>query len=159
MIDPFPMWYRLGQAALKMSATAARAMETTAATPEIVAKRTVMIAEAMWSPLTGNYGELSRMIPEKAAAFSATWTAVATDMLTMQAAWWGEMASVSAALSHGRLPTMIEAGVAVDRLARANVRSVEHAADLGTVALAPVARQVKTNIRRLRRSSSPRAER
>ncbi len=151
MIDTFSIWYRLGQAASKMSATAVRAAETSAATPEIVSKRTDMIAEAMWSPLTGNYGELSRMIPEKTAVFSAAWTAVATDMLSMQAAWWREMASIATAMSHGRLPTMIEAELAVDRLAMANVRSIERAANLGTAALAPVARQVKMNVKRLRR--------
>ena len=151
MIDPFTAWYRLALAAAEMSATAVKASNTVAATPEIISRRTGMIGAAISSPSTGNYAELSRMVPEKVQAFSAAWTVVATEMLNMQAAWWREVAGVSATMSIGRLPTMIEAESAVDRFARYNVRTVERVAEMGTAALAPVALQVRKNSRRLHR--------
>jgi hypothetical protein len=60
---------KMNEAALDFWTTGLRSAETLVAADAVVRTRSRMIERAARSPLTGNYRELSRMVPEKVAAF------------------------------------------------------------------------------------------
>ena len=70
MFDPFSAWSRMVSAGLDMQSTWLRSAETMRASGDVIGVRTEMMRAATVAPLTGNYAELSRMVPEKVAAFS-----------------------------------------------------------------------------------------
>ena len=72
MIDPCAYWTRVMSAWGSVGATGERLGETATASQAVIASRTNTIGAAMRSPLSGDYAELGRMVPEKVAAFSAS---------------------------------------------------------------------------------------
>lgn len=148
MLNPFTTWLRLSDAWLDMSRTGLRAVETMAASQEVVRDRTDIIDTAMRNPMRGDYAELSRMVPEKVDAFSKSGTAVATELWSMQTAFLAEMQHLWGMALRGRAPSLTE----IDRSASFAVRTVERTAQLGGVGLAPIHKQATANARRLKRT-------
>lgn len=152
MLDPFTFWTRTMSAALDMSKTGMRAAETMQASNDVIAARSGTIRDAIGSPLTADYGELSRMAPEKAEAFSKAGVAILNQSWGMYNAWLTEAQNVGAMMLRGRAPTFAELPGFWSRGAAYALRSMEDGAKLWRVALAPVHKTATQNARRLRTS-------
>jgi len=94
MFDPFSAWSRIVSAALDMQSTWLRSAETLRASGDVICARTEMMRAATAAPLTGNHAELSRMVPEKVAAFSRSGEVIARDTMEMHSVWIGQMQRV-----------------------------------------------------------------
>lgn len=149
MFDPFTTWTRMLGAASSAASTGRRVSETLTAAQEVIAKRTDM----MQSPLTADYVELGRMIPEKIEAFSRAGAAVASGWWAMQAECIVEAQHIAALAMRGRPPSLEEWGTLGTRNAAHMVRMVEKSVELGASAVAPIHRSATGNARRLRKTS------
>jgi hypothetical protein len=139
--DPFHGWNRMMAAGASMLDTQMRALEMLGSAGEVIAARSTIIGEAMASPMTGDYAEMQRMVPEKIDAFARAGVAGAAALHQAQADW---IAHVQRLASRGRLPAPHE-------LAHIAAGSVEAMARVGSTTLAPVHRRVTANARRLKR--------
>ena len=151
MLDPFTTWSRMLVAGSSVADTGRRLSETLSASQEVIAKRTDM----MQSPLTADYVELGRMIPEKVEAFSKAGIAVATGWWTMQAECLAEAQHVAVLAMRGRPPSLDEWSALASRNAAHALRMMERGAALGAAALAPIHRSATGNARRLRKRAKP----
>lgn len=149
MLDPFTAWSRLMSAASEISRTGQRASEAITASSDVVSKRTDLIAAAMCSPLTGDYAEFSKMVPEKVEAFSKAGSAMAHEWWSMQSAFMTEMQHLGGLFLRGRPPTLGELAELSSRTTTYFVRNVERVAQFGGRGLAPVHATVTANSRRL----------
>jgi len=70
MIDPFTAWSRMVRAGLDMQSTWLRGVETLQASQTVITARTDKMRDAIALPMQGDFGEFSRMVPEKIDAFS-----------------------------------------------------------------------------------------
>ena len=150
MLDPFTTWNRMLGAASSVATTGRQLSETLAASQEVIAKRTTM----MQSPMTADYVELGRMIPEKIEAFSRAGTAVAAEWWAMQAECWSEAQHIGTMAMRGRAPTLEEMSTLASRNAAHALRMMERSAALGASAIAPIHRSATGNARRLRRATA-----
>ncbi len=151
MLDPFTTWRRMLGAAASVATTGHRVSETLTAAQEVVARRTTM----MQSPLTADYAELGRMIPEKLAAFSSAGAAVASEWWAMQAECLAEAQHAAAIAMRGRAPSLDEWTSLASRNASHALRMIARGAALGASAVAPIHRSATGNARRLRRKTAP----
>lgn len=119
----------------------------------MIASRTQTITEAVQSPLDGDYLELSRMVPEKLAAFSLSGNVVMQAWWKMQADWIGQAQQVRSMMMQGRLPTLNEITVAVSRSSLYALRTLEAGASASRAAVTPVHKSLTANARRLRKRS------
>ncbi|MBN8808428.1 MAG: hypothetical protein J0I47_09370 [Sphingomonas sp.] len=147
MIDPFTYWSRVLDSWRVMGSTGAMMARTLAASQDVIAVRTGMMRAAAHSPLDANYAELSRMVPEKVAAFSAAGDAV-------MAAWWKAqadgMAQMSKAMSGPfRAPSPFSVAEYWGDVALAMLRGAESGVRLGRDAIGPIHRTATANARRL----------
>lgn len=152
MFDPFSAWSRMVSAGLDMQATWLRSAETMSASGEVISVRTEMMRAATAAPLTGDYAELSRMVPEKVAAFSRSAEVVARDTLAMHSAWVGQMQRVGMMMFAGRMPSAGEVSALASQSANYAVGVMTAGAKMGKAALAPVHRTATGNARRLKRA-------
>jgi len=148
MLDPFTTWNRMLATASRVANTGRQFSETLSASQEVIAKRTDM----MQSPLTADYVELSRMVPEKVEAFSKAGVAVATEWWAMQAECFAEAQHIASLAMRGRPPSLHEWGTLASRNAAHALRMMERGAALGASALAPIHRSATGNARRLRKN-------
>lgn len=149
MFDAFAQWNRMLAAGASMRATSVRAAETFGGASKVVAARGAIIGEAMQSPWTADHAELGRMIPEKIDTLSRAGSAAATIWWDSQAAWMKHFQHLGTMAMRGRVPTAAEIGDLGERSATLMLQSIEASARLGAASLAPVHRQVATNVRRL----------
>ncbi len=149
MFDAFSQWNRMLAAGASMRSTSVRAAETFGGANKVVAARGAIIGEAMQSPWTADHAELGRMIPEKIDTLSRAGSAAATIWWDSQTAWMNYFQHLGTMAMRGRLPTAAEIGDLGERSATLMVQSIEATARLGAAGLAPVHRQVATNVRRL----------
>ncbi len=149
MIDPFSAWLRLMDAAAGMARTGSRASETLSASNDVIAKRSAIISSAMAVPLTADYAEISRIVPEKIEAFSRSGLAVLKEWTAINAALLAEAQHLGTMAMRGRWPTMGEVATQASRNASFAVAMTERTARLGAVALAPIHTAVAANARRL----------
>lgn len=89
------------------------------------------------------------MIPEKIDTLSRAGSAAATIWWESQTAWMKHFQHLGIMAMRGRLPTLAEIGDLGERNATLMLQSIEATAKLGAASLAPVHRQVATNVRRL----------
>jgi hypothetical protein len=150
MFDPFSSWTRMLGAASSVAATGRHMSETLSASQEVIAKRTAM----MQSPLTADYAELGRMIPEKIDAFSIAGIAVATQWWAMQAECLAEAQHIAGLAMRGRAPSLDEWSTLASRNAAHALRMIERGAALGASAVAPIHRSATGNARRLRKTAN-----
>ncbi|KQZ73259.1 hypothetical protein ASE06_12715 [Sphingopyxis sp. Root214] len=155
MFDPFGQWQRFAAAGVAMQRTGHQTMKTLDGANSVLQARSTLIVEAVQSPWAANYGELGRMLPEKMDAFSRASSAVAAVMWKSQSAWSDHMQHLGTMAMRGRLPTAAELADLGRRNASLMLNSVEATAKLGAAALAPVSRQVDSNVRRLKAAKTP----
>ena len=149
MFDAFAQWNRMLVAGASLHTTGVRAAKTLGGANKVVAARGAIIGEAMQSPWTADHAELARMIPEKIDALSRAGSAAATIWWHSQTAWMRHFQHLGTMAMRGRLPTAVEIADLGERSATLMLHSIEATARLGAVSLAPVHRQVATNVRRL----------
>lgn len=149
MFDAFAHWNRMLAAGASMRTTNVRAAETFGGANKVVAARGAIIGEAMQSPWTADHAELGRMIPEKIDTLSRAGSAAATIWWDSQTAWMKHFQHLGTMAMRGRLPTMAEIGDLGARSATLVLQSIEATARVSAASLAPVHRQVATNVRRL----------
>lgn len=154
MLDPFTAWTRLMSAAFDLSRTGLKASATIAASQDVIARRTDILAAAARSPLTADYGEMARMMPEKVEAFSKGGAAMISELWSMQAALMAEGQHLAALMMRGRPPTLSELAELSGRSLDHGVRTVERAARLGSRGLMPVHATATANARRLKRNKT-----
>ena len=141
----FDFWagmYRTGRVWMQ---TGDKMSETLQASNTVIDARTGMMQDAARSPMTGNYAELSRMVPEKVEAFSQGAMAALPAMMAMQnqmLANWQQMMRIGMS---GRLPSARQ----VEAMAKSGAKVMAQGADAGSKALAPVHRTATGNARRL----------
>jgi ABC-type taurine transport system substrate-binding protein len=152
MFDPFSAWSRMVSAGLDMQSTWLRSAETMRASGDVIGTRTEMMRAATAAPLTGNYAELSRMAPEKVAAFSRSAEVIARDTMAMHSAWIGQMQRVGMMMLAGRMPSAGEVATLANQSANYAIGAMTAGARMGKGALAPVHRTATGNARRLRRT-------
>ena len=149
MFDAFAQWNRMLAAGASMRTTSVRAAETFGGANKVVAARGAIIRKAMQSPWTADHAELGRMIPEKIDTLSRAGSAAATIWWDSQTAWMTHFQHLGTMAMRGRLPTPVEIGDLGERSATLMLQSIEATARIGAASLAPVHRQVATNVRRL----------
>ena len=152
MLDSFSAWSRMVSAGLEAQSTWLRSAETLRASGEVIGARTEMMRAATASPLTGDYAELSRMVPEKVAAFSRSAEIIARDTMAMHSAWVGQMQRLGVMMLAGRMPNAGEVSALASQSANYAVGVMTAGARMGKGALAPVHRTATGNARRLKRA-------
>jgi hypothetical protein len=135
MMISFYAALKMNEAALDLFATGLRSAELMLASESVIRSRTKMIEAASRAPFSGNYGELSRMVPEKVAAFGAAGEVLAAEWR----AWQDEMAALAAAAEPG-IDTVFRWTDAMTRLWAAP-----------GAAMRPIHKTATSNARRLRR--------
>ncbi len=151
MLDPFTFYSRMVTMAFGLAETAQRASETMVASQDVITRRTKMIGTAVHSPLEGNYAELSRMVPEKMAAFSQASMAMATDWWAMQSALMAAAGKQGALALQARPARLTELSVLSARNAKLALETFERASAMGGKALRPVHASATGNARRLKK--------
>jgi hypothetical protein len=150
MFDPYSNWLRLMKASVSMIETGLRAFATLGAAHEVMTARSALIDSAMRSPLTGDYGELGRMVPEKVDAFSRAGLAAANAWWAAQSAWMTQMQHLGGLAARGGPQTPAQFADLGTRMARHAVESTEATARAGAATLAPIHRSATGNARRLK---------
>lgn len=128
------------------AATGERWLHTSTAAEKVVAARGEVIRHAIGSPATDDYGELTRMGPEKAMAFTQSLIAIMHARVAVQSAWWRQAEAASRLLSAGRVPTVMECASLWSGAAEMTFANAQFGAHAGRDARVPVARQVSVNI-------------
>ena len=149
MFDAFAQWNRMLAAGASMRTTSVRAAETFGGANKVVAARGAIIGEAIQSPWTADHAELGRIIPEKIDTLSRAGSAAAAIWWDSQTAWMKHFQYLGTMAMRGRLPTVAEIGDLGERSTTLMLQSIEATARIGAASLAPVHRQVATNVRRL----------
>ena len=141
MTNPWTEWQKLWRAGTMLS-------ETMTASQAVVEHRSRTIEGAMSDPLHADYGELNRMVSEKANAFGAAGMSLSRDWLAMQRDWGAQVSDVSA-MMFGKLPSLQKSQAMMARSQR-----------LGSAALAssvramtPIHKAATANQRRLARKA------
>ena len=141
MTDMWSEWQRLWRAGTMLS-------ETMTASQAVVEHRSRTIEDAISDPMRADYGELNRMVSEKATAFGAAGLSLSRDWLAMQRDWGAQVSDVSA-MMFGKLPSPQKLQAMMARSRR-----------LGSAALAssvramtPIHRAATANQRRLARKA------
>ncbi|QAY75867.1 hypothetical protein [Sphingosinicella sp. BN140058] len=102
---------KLNAAALDLFATGLRSAETMLAADAVIRTRSRMIGDAAAAPHKGDYRELSRMVPEKVAAFGA-----AGDVLAAEWRIWQQEVGALAATAEPTIDTFFRWTDAMTRL-------------------------------------------
>jgi hypothetical protein len=88
-----------------LAATAVRAGETMLAANAVIGSRVGTMGAAARNPITADYAELARMIPEKLEAFSSAGASLMRDAEAAQAETGAQMRHVTAIMTSGKIPT------------------------------------------------------
>ena len=139
MTDMWSEWQRLWRAGTMLS-------ETMTASQAVVEHRSRTIEDAISDPMRADYGELGRMVSEKATAFGAAGASLSRDWVAMQRDWNAQAMALSQFMM-GQMPgprktqAMIARG---QRLSSAVLAS-------GVRAITPIHHAATANERRLAR--------
>lgn len=152
MIDPLAYWTRVMSAWGSVGTTHERLNETATASQAVIASRTTTIGEAMRSPLSGDYAELGRMVPEKVAAFSQSGTAGLSALFALQAGYAAQAQEVGAMLLRGRPLTLGEMAELSERTSMHALQALEASAKMGRDVVAPLHKAATGNAKRLRKT-------
>lgn len=149
MLDPFTYWSRVMSGWRTIGDTAARMERTASDSRAVIASRSATMGDAMRSPLTADTAELSRMVPEKIAAFSAAGTAMASAWWKMQADCIAEGQHFATMMLRPRPPSFAELADLSTRSTALGLRMFEASSRLGRDTLAPVHKSAAANAKRL----------
>lgn len=152
MFDPFANWRRFVASGISIMETNARVVETMRASSEVIAARSAVIRSTMRSPMSGDYAELGRMVPEKIDAFSQAASVMVSAWWSGQSAWFRHLQDLGAVATSGRPATFREINALNARSAEYVLKAIEAGAHLGRDSLAPIHRGATANAKRLRRT-------
>lgn len=144
---PLDLWSDMWTNSLRLAQAGWKTGEMMRASADVIGSRCQSMAEASRNPLSGDYVELGRMVPEKVDAFSRAGWAALRNLQTMNAAAFANLAQTSRIAAAGRLPTAAE----VQRLSSRSSRMVACASAAAGKTLAPVHKRATGNARRLKR--------
>ena len=119
--------------------------ETASASQSVIEHRSRTIDAALRNPLTADYGELGRMMPEKVAAFGKSGEAIVADWVDIQADLLAQTTDVMRLCLSGRVPS----SAAMERIATRGARIATKMTGAFGHALAPVHDAAMANQRRL----------
>lgn len=136
-------------AALDMKRGWLQAAETARASSEVINARAGLLHDAARSPMTADYAELTRMVPERIDAFARSGLAVMRDLTSIQAAYWTQAQRVGVLMLAGRVPTASEATVFAAVTREHALGAITAGAQMSCAALAPVHRAATANARRM----------
>lgn len=88
-----------------LAATAIRAGETMVAANTVIGSRMGTMGAAARNPMTADYAELARMVPEKVEAFSRAGASLMKDVEAVQAETGAQIRHVTAIMTSGKIPT------------------------------------------------------
>ena len=140
---------RLWSMSLSMAETSRRAGETMLAAHDVIGHRTTLMQQAMQQPLSADHRELSQMVPEKVAAFSAAGSAAVGAWWEMQSIFAAQTQMVGTAMLTGRSPNVAEIGRLQRRSAARAMQLAERAVAAGGAMLDPVHAKATGNAKRL----------
>jgi L-serine deaminase len=123
--------------------------ETASATRSVLQHRSKIIADAVARPMDADTDELSRLVPEKARAFSRAGRSLSNDAQSLTQKMRAQQRDLSRIAARGGLPTAAE----LQRLTHRGLAIMRASAIAGTDALSPVHATVTANARRLRRKT------
>jgi len=146
-MTPFDFWAGLWRTGLSFTQTGVTMAETLGAAGHVIDSRSRTMAAASRSPMTGDYAELGRMIPEKIDAFSRGAFASMADLQAVQTHLFANWQTMMQAGFAGRLPSQKE----METMTGRGAQIAEHLSRAGSKALAPVHRTATANARRLKR--------
>jgi hypothetical protein len=142
----FPWYWPRQSVGTDMFRAGVKLMETAAASMQVVEHRTGLMRAAAADPLTGDYAELSLMVPEKVAAFSEAGVRLGQGWIAAQAEMVAEAQRIGAMMLSGRPPSAKALQAMHKRGARSAARSLAAAGE----ALAPIHKAATGNARRLK---------
>ena len=141
MTNPWIEWQKMWRAGTMLS-------ETMTASHAVVEHRSRTIEDAISDPLRADYGELNRMVSEKATAFGAAGMSLSRDWLAMQRDLGAQVSDVSAMML-GKLPSASKAQAMMAR----NQRLGSAALASSVRAMTPIHKAATANQRRLGKKS------
>ncbi|MEL0209484.1 MAG: hypothetical protein VW891_02645 [Novosphingobium sp.] len=145
-MTPFDFWTGMWRSGQAMADAGMKMAQMADASRTVIETRSQAMLAASRDPLNGDYAELSRMVPEKVAAFARAGASAVDDLQAVQAqaiANWQMMMGIAL---KGRAATPAEVGTMTSRTATI----IERSAKAAGRALAPVHR----NARRLTRAKA-----
>lgn len=138
---------RLMEIGMDLAETSLKTSETAAAAGSVIAARMALMAAVVQNPLSADYVELGRMLPEKVEAFSEAGTALVNE-------WW-ELQSdaflfvVGCAMLGQRLSLLGDVAELAERTSVQGARMAARAIGAGGIALAPIHKSATINASRL----------
>lgn len=144
-MTPFDFWTGMWRSGQAMADAGMKMAQMADASRTVIETRSQAMLAASRDPLNGDYAELSRMVPEKVAAFARAGASAVDDLQAVQAqaiANWQMMMGIAL---KGRAATPAEVGTMTSRTATI----IERSAKAAGRALAPVHRSATGNARRL----------
>jgi hypothetical protein len=142
---------RLMEAGLALADVSLKASEMTAAAGTVIGARGALMAAAAQDPLSADYAELGRMIPEKMEAFSAAGAALVEEAWALQRDIGDYLLYIGRAMTSGRPPLPSELAELMERSSAHGVRLAASAIGAASVALSSVHKSATANARRLSR--------
>ena len=137
MTDMWSEWQRLWRAGTMFS-------ETMTASQAVVEHRSRTIEDAISDPMRADYGELNRMVTEKATAFGAAGMSLSRDWLAMQRDLGAQVSDVSA-MMFGKIPSASKAQAMMTRSQRLGSAALAS----GVRAMTPIHKAATANQKRL----------
>ena len=89
-----------------LAATTLRVSETLVAANSVIGSRVGTMRAAANDPLTADYAELARMVPEKVEAFARASQSLIKDAESIQAQARAQIRHATAMMTSGRIPTL-----------------------------------------------------
>ena len=133
----FETWFKLAAAGMDVALAGVRTGEAMIAADSVIRSRTDTIAHAMRNPLSADYAELSRLVPEKLGAIGQAATAVSMEAMEI----WADALSLYQTMWKTSQAGAADVGQATEMMARM--------ASLYGLALDPFHAKVTANARRL----------
>lgn len=140
--SPLATWSHMFAIGFDVQRTWMKAAETLLASQRVVDARTILIRNAGQYPLTGDYRELSRMVPEKIEAFTQSGAALTQNMAAMHQAFLSQGQAMAAAMLSGNPFWMLQGS-------RQALSSLDAVSRLAAATLAPIHKTATANARRL----------
>jgi hypothetical protein len=149
-MTPLDFWTNAWRNTASLMQAAVKAQEMVNASAVVVAIRSRAIEEAVRNPLKADYGELSRMVPEKLQAFSQAGSDAFGDLFVWQTEAYGIWQQATGMMMAGKVPTLSQ----LERLSARSMRMARSAASAGDKALAPIHKTATANATRLQRQQA-----
>lgn len=146
-MGPFDFWIQAWRGGAIYMETATKMAETLHASHSVIDTRTRMIQAASSNPLTADYRELNRMVPEKVAAFSKSGAAISGDLDAMYRLAAANMTQAANIMTSGRVPNPGE----IAQMSSRSLAMMTTGMNATGKALAPIHHTATGNAKRLSR--------